>query len=437
MITKIQLKEIIHRKYDWILDDLKSHDKIAMVTSKLLQGIDICLKKKSDLPYYATFYSDYFCVYNIDSIIDMAFSLEGNKRKMCLTLLKSSLLYHQDKKSSLKKSLPKEEGKTIELSDAYLDIRNRDEIWAYDDKVIEFLVAHYAEELKRLPFQISGYLTTRKDEKKLKRKYKDYDVKYEKYRFIKLLQRSQDELSKGLNSVRVSEKSVEIHNRVKSVEIRNDSPQDNHKGISSIGIDNNRSCAITHDTTNLGVLDTPITEVAEEIELNIADNATMTSKTKYNSNKVRVKEDISYSEQQAISKKIGERGEELVLRNEIKKIKEWGLPNETLSKVRRVSLESDDYGFDILSFDRDGNERYLEVKTTKTNGKNFSFVLTRNEFEQAKKYGNKYSFVIVFDILSNPCIWNMGNPFVEEPYKVEIQPIQYRVDINTTGVDIE
>ena len=46
MITKIQLKEIIHRKYDWILDDLKSHDKIAMVTSKLLQGIDICLKKK-------------------------------------------------------------------------------------------------------------------------------------------------------------------------------------------------------------------------------------------------------------------------------------------------------------------------------------------------------------------------------------------------------
>ena len=126
MITKIQLKEIIHRKYDWILDDLKSHDKIAMVTSKLLQGIDICLKKKSDLPYYVTFYSDYFCVYNIDSIIDMAFSLEGNKRKMCLTLLKSSLLYHQDKKSSLKKSLPKEEGKTIELSDAYLDIRNRD-----------------------------------------------------------------------------------------------------------------------------------------------------------------------------------------------------------------------------------------------------------------------------------------------------------------------
>ena len=155
------------------------------------------------------------------------------------------------------------------------------------------------------------------------------------------------------------------------------------------------------------------------------------TKSKSNSNKIRTKEGINYSEQQAISQKIGDRGEELVLRNEIEKIKQWGLPDEILSKVRRVSLESDDYGFDILSFDKDGNERYLEVKTTKTNGKNFSFILTKNEFEQAKKYGNKYSFVIVFDILNNPHIWYMGNPFAEEPYKVKIQPFQYRVDVKT------
>ena len=63
------------------------------------------------------------------------------------------------------------------MSDAYLKIRNLDEIWANDDKVIEYLVAHYAKEVKRLPLQILGYLTTRKDEKKLKRKYKNYDIK--------------------------------------------------------------------------------------------------------------------------------------------------------------------------------------------------------------------------------------------------------------------
>lgn len=412
MLTRIQFKERVHRKYDWILDDLKSHDKIALISQNLLDGIDACLKVKSDLPYFEQFYSDYFCVYSIDSIIDMAYALRGNRKTMCLTLIRSSLLYHQDNKNNLKKSPQKEEGKTIEMSDAYFKIRNLDEIWSNDDKVIEYLVAHYAEELKRLPLQILGYLTTRKNEKKLKRKYKNYDIKYEKYRFIKLLQRAQDALLTEPKAVVSSEEKVEFQT-------------------------DNRNSAITHDTTNLSVLDEPITEVAEEIELNIADNPTMVSKNKSISNKVRAKEDINYSEQQTISQKIGDRGEELVLRNEIEKTKEWGLPNETLSKVRRVSLESDDYGFDILSFDQEGNERYLEVKTTKTNGKNFSFILTRNEFETAKYYGKMYSFVIVFDILSNPRIWYMGNPFVEEPYKVKIQPTQYRVDIKTTEEDIE
>lgn len=412
MLTRIQFKERVHRKYDWILDDLKSHDKIALISQNLLDGIDACLKVKSDLPYFDKFYSDYFCVYSIDSIIDMAYALRGNRKTMCLTLIRSSLLYHQDNKNNLKKSPQKEEGKTIEMSDAYFKIRNLDDIWSNDDKVIEYLVAHYAEELKRLPLQILGYLTTRKNEKKLKRKYKNYDIKYEKYRFIKLLQRAQDALLTEPKAVVSSEEKVEFQT-------------------------DNRNSAITHDTTNLSVLDEPITEVAEEIELNIADNPTMVSKNKSISNKVRAKEDINYSEQQAISQKIGDRGEELVLRNEIEKTKEWGLPNETLSKVRRVSLESDDYGFDILSFDQEGNERYLEVKTTKTNGKNFSFILTRNEFETAKYYGKMYSFVIVFDILSNPRIWYMGNPFVEEPYKVKIQPTQYRVDIKTTEEDIE
>ena len=412
MLTRIQFKERVHRKYDWILNDLKSHDKIALISQNLLDGIDACLKVTSDLPYFEQFYSDYFCVYSIDSIIDMAYALRGNRKTMCLTLIKSSLLYHQDKKTSLKKSPPKEEGKIIEMSDAYLKIRNLDEIWANDDKVIEYLVAHYAKEVKRLPLQILGYLTTRKDEKKLKRKYKNYNIKYEKYRFIKLLQRAQDAV---LNESKTTVESVET----------------------VVSQTDNISSAITHDKTNLDILDYPITESAEEIELNIADSPTITSKSKSNSNKIRTKEGINYSEQQAISQKIGDRGEELVLRNEIEKIKQWGLPDEILSKVRRVSLESDDYGFDILSFDKDGNERYLEVKTTKTNGKNFSFILTKNEFEQAKKYGNKYSFVIVFDILNNPHIWYMGNPFVEEPYKVKIQPFQYRVDVKTIESVIE
>ena len=93
MLTRIQYKERVHRKYDCILYDLKSNYKIAMVSPTLLKGIDDCLKINSDLPYFDKFYSDYFCVYNIDSIIDMAYSLKGNQKAMCLTLISSSLLY--------------------------------------------------------------------------------------------------------------------------------------------------------------------------------------------------------------------------------------------------------------------------------------------------------------------------------------------------------
>ena len=113
MLTRIQFKERVHRKYDWILNDLKSHDKIALISQNLFDGIDACLKETSDSPYFEQFYSDYFCVYSIDSIIDMAYALRGDRKTMCLTLIKSSLLYHQDKKTSLKKSPPKEEGKII------------------------------------------------------------------------------------------------------------------------------------------------------------------------------------------------------------------------------------------------------------------------------------------------------------------------------------
>ena len=66
MLTRIQYKERVHRKYDCILYDLKSNYKIAMVSPTLLKGIDDCLKINSDLPYFDKFYSDYFCVYNID-----------------------------------------------------------------------------------------------------------------------------------------------------------------------------------------------------------------------------------------------------------------------------------------------------------------------------------------------------------------------------------
>ena len=53
----------------------------------------------------------------------------------------------------------------------------------------------------------------------------------------------------------------------------------------------------------------------------------------------------------------------------------------------------------VLIFDKDGREVYLEVKTTKVNRTDFSFIITKNEQKKKKIFGDRYSIVIVFDVL--------------------------------------
>lgn len=423
-------KAVFKAKYGYLVKKMRSHTAIAVPSQELFKGIHECIRHKSDLPYYQEFYNDYFLVYDIDSIIDMAYTFSEEEKDMCKTLLIASCQYYRDNRLHINSpnSQKSQEGKTIDLSNAYLDIRYKDDIWSDENKVVEYLKDHYAEDIKNASFPMDGFLATKSIEKKLKREFKDFNAGFEKKRFLMLAQEAQEEL--------IMPQSIEVK------------PKDNTEGelesSKNVETNNNISVAMSHigasvvsgsssihDTTNIEVLDTPITDSAKEVTLNIAMRSKTTSKQKVKKENVRPKDDVDYSEQQLISQKIGDRGEELVLRNEIKKVKEWGLSDDIISQVRRVSLESDDYGFDILSFDEDGNERYLEVKTTKQNRKNFSFILTRNEFEHAKAYGNKYSFVIVFDILNQPRIWYMENPFLQEPYKVSIQPTQYRVDVST------
>lgn len=169
---------------------------------------------------------------------------------------------------------------------------------------------------------------------------------------------------------------------------------------------------------------------AKEVHLDMVSKPEGPIDAKERKDRIRSKDGIDYNEQQNRNQETGDIGENLVLANEIDKARRWGLPEDLVSQIRRVSLESDDYGFDILSFDKKGKEHYIEVKTTKASGNSLSFILTQNELEHARKYGSAYSIVMVFDVAQNPRIWDMGNPFVSEPCKVNIKPIKYLVEVN-------
>ncbi|GAB3978278.1 hypothetical protein GCM10028806_41040 [Spirosoma terrae] len=76
-------------------------------------------------------------------------------------------------------------------------------------------------------------------------------------------------------------------------------------------------------------------------------------------------------------KAIGNAGEKLVLEFELKRLISEG--REDLAKF--VRQQPDGEGYDILSFTKDGTEKYIEVKTTVSNDKNQPFPISSREVE--------------------------------------------------------
>ena len=97
-------------------------------------------------------------------------------------------------------------------------------------------------------------------------------------------------------------------------------------------------------------------------------------------------------------------------------------------KVRHISQDVGDYvGYDIISYDKDGNEKCIEVKTS-VKGYTAEFFLTENELSKINRLDNYFIYrVFDFDILTekgNLYIVNCKKDFVDY---FTIQPTQYKV----------
>lgn len=126
------------------------------------------------------------------------------------------------------------------------------------------------------------------------------------------------------------------------------------------------------------------------------------------------------------NRKLGERGELIVLRAERNKLTQLG--KEILSaKVERVSVIDDSLGYDLLSFEENGKSRYIEVKTTRHNVGQFSFFISANELKKAKELDNYYIYVVFNADKTNPKILPIKSPFRENNFK--LIPITYKVNL--------
>lgn len=99
----------------------------------------------------------------------------------------------------------------------------------------------------------------------------------------------------------------------------------------------------------------------------------------------------NHTAKQIKNKRIGDAGELFVLRQENKRLTPFK------KKAEHVAIsQGDGLGYDIKSYDEDGKEIYIEVKTT-TQGFSTPFFVTRTELERSKVEGDRYRLYRVYD----------------------------------------
>jgi Domain of unknown function (DUF3883) len=119
---------------------------------------------------------------------------------------------------------------------------------------------------------------------------------------------------------------------------------------------------------------------------------------------------------------LGKAGEEIVFHFERRRLQTEERP-DLASKVRWVAQEDGDgAGFDVLSFDREGRERLIEVKTTR-GGRTTPFYLSRNEYDLSQERVDAFRLMRVHSFARDPRMFELKPPL---PEAVLLSPSVYR-----------
>lgn len=113
-----------------------------------------------------------------------------------------------------------------------------------------------------------------------------------------------------------------------------------------------------------------------------------------------------YLEREAHNRSLGAAGEEFALRFERWRLTTSGYA-ELAERIEHVSkTRGDGLGFDILSYNLDGSERYIEVKTT-TFGRETPFFISETELVRSKLDGANYHLYRLFEFRRQPRIFEL------------------------------
>ena len=119
---------------------------------------------------------------------------------------------------------------------------------------------------------------------------------------------------------------------------------------------------------------------------------------------------INYLQREQDNRDLGLRGEQLVFEYEKSMLSNLG-KDSLADKIEWVSRDlGDGLGFDILSKNTNGSDKYVEVKTTKLS-KETPFYFSSNEYNFSIQHGSNYHLYRVFDFKTSPKMFTLSGQF--------------------------
>jgi len=113
-----------------------------------------------------------------------------------------------------------------------------------------------------------------------------------------------------------------------------------------------------------------------------------------------------YLSREAHNRSLGNAGELFVMELEARRLHAAGR-KALAGRIEQVSdTQGDGLGFDVLSFESDGRERLIEVKTTAF-GELTPFFVTRNELARSNADAERYQLYRLFDFRKRPRVFNL------------------------------
>lgn len=118
---------------------------------------------------------------------------------------------------------------------------------------------------------------------------------------------------------------------------------------------------------------------------------------------------VNYLAREALNRTLGTAGEEFVVNFERARLIHGG-KERLAGRVEHVSqTEGDGLGFDIWSYETNGADRLIEVKTTKY-GQDTPFFVSRNEVDVSLERASVYHLYRLFDFRRSPRLFTLAGP---------------------------